>query len=92
LQRDLDDDRLAQSHLAHGWLAYLTALNENGIPEQLDYMVAGEDGTAVEIGISSEKLVEERPRPAGGYTEGEPMLGGVNIKSVSPLSVLPTRS
>jgi hypothetical protein len=92
LQRDPDDDRLAQSHLARGWPAYLTALDENGMPEQLDYMVVGEDGTAVEIGISSEKLVEERARKAGGYTEGEPMPGGVNIKSVSPLSVLPTRS
>jgi hypothetical protein len=91
LQRDPDDDRLAQSHLARGWPAYLTAL-ENGIPEQLDYMVVGEDGTAVEIGISSEKLVEERARKAGGYAEGEPMPGGVNINSVSPLSVLPTRS
>lgn len=92
LQRDPEDGRLAQSHLARGWPAYLTALGENGIPEQLDYMVVGEDGTAVEIGISSEKLVEERARKAGGYTEGEPMPGGVNIKSVSPLSVLPTRS
>lgn len=92
LQRDSDDDRLAQSHLARGWPAYLTALDENGMPEQLDYMVVGEDGTAVEIGISSEKLVEERARKAGGYTEGEPMPGGVNIKSVSPLSVLPSRS
>jgi hypothetical protein len=92
LQRDPEDDRLAQSHLARGWPAYLTALNENGIPEQLDYMVVGEDGTAVEIGISSEKLVEERARKTGGYTEGEPLPGGVNIKSVSPLSVLPTRS
>lgn len=36
LQRDPDDYRLAQSHLARGWPAYLTALAENGIPEQLD--------------------------------------------------------
>ncbi|MDX6634358.1 MAG: hypothetical protein QOF06_561 [Solirubrobacterales bacterium] len=92
LPRDPKDDRLAKSHLARGWPPYLTALDENGIPEQFDYMVVGENGTAVEIGISSEKLVEERARKAGGYTEGEPMPGGVNIDSVSPLSILPTRS
>jgi len=61
LQRDPEDDRLAQSHLARGWPAYLTALDENGIPEQLDYMVVGENGTAVEIGISSEKLSRNEP-------------------------------
>ncbi len=55
-------------------------------------MVVSENGTSVEIGISSEKLVEERARKGGGYTEGERMPGGVNIKSVSPLSVLPTKS
>jgi hypothetical protein len=92
LQRDPDDDRLAQSHLARGWPAYLTALEENGVPEELDYMVVGDDGTAIEIGISSEKLVEERARKAGGYAEGDSMPGGVKIKSVSPRSVLPTRS
>jgi hypothetical protein len=92
LQRDPDDDRLAQSHLARGWPAYLTAMDESGVPEELDYMVVGEDGTAVEIGISSEQLVEERAREAGGYAEGDWMPGGVKIKSVSPRSVLPTKS
>lgn len=54
-------------------------------------MVVGADGTAIEIGISSEALVEERARKAGGYSEGEAMPGAMKIKAISPRSVLPTR-
>jgi hypothetical protein len=91
IERDPDDERLAEVHRARGWPPYLTTVGEDGLPEELDYMVVGADGTAIEIGISSEALVEERARKAGGYGEGEAMPGAMKIKAISPRSVLPTR-
>ncbi|HEY0317668.1 MAG TPA: DUF4238 domain-containing protein [Solirubrobacterales bacterium] len=91
IERDAEDERLAEAHRARGWPPYLTTVGEDGLSEELDYMVVGADGTAIEIGISSEALVEERARKAGGYSEGEAMPGAMKIKAISPRSVLPTR-
>jgi len=91
IERDPDDDRLAQVHVQRGWPPYLTAVDDDGVPRDYDYLVLGEDGTAVEIGVTSEQLVEERMRRADGFAPGEKMPGSVNIKAISPRTVLPSR-
>jgi Protein of unknown function (DUF4238) len=36
IERDPDDDRLAQAHIARGWEPYMIEQDENGLPRQLD--------------------------------------------------------
>jgi len=91
IQRNPGDDRLAKAHQARGWPPYLRGVDDHGMPEVFDYMVIGENGTAVEVGLTAEELVAERERKRGGYDPGESPPGGVRITAIDPTAIHPTR-
>jgi hypothetical protein len=91
IQRNPGDDRLAKAHQARGWPPYLRGVDDHGMPEVFDYMVIGENGTAVEVGLTAEELLAERERKRGGYDSGESPPGGVRIKAIHPTAIHPTR-
>jgi hypothetical protein len=90
IERDPEDDRLAKLHQARGWPPYLRGVGDDGTPEFFDYMIIGETGTAVEIGLTAEELVEERARRRGGWNPGEIPPGNVRVEAIHPTAILPT--
>ena len=92
VERDPDDDRLASAHTARGWPPYMTVENESGAPEQLDYLVVGEDGNAVEVVLSADGLVRSRELKAAGLPPDSDVVppGGVTTMPVSPGTVKPS--
>ena len=67
IPRDPDDDSIARAHSARGLPAYMTVEGEDGLPEQLDYLVVGEDGNAAEVAIRTDELLRKRELKAAGY-------------------------
>lgn len=60
VERDPSDTRLADAHAKRGWPAYLQAPDDDGTMRQFDYMVIGEDGDPVEVGVTTTQLAKER--------------------------------
>src|SRR4029077_10843867 len=68
VERDPDDTRLADEHLKRGWPAYLEGPDENGNRTEFDYMVMGEDGDPVEVGVTTTELANKRGTKSAGMS------------------------
>jgi hypothetical protein len=92
IERDPDDDRLAQAHVARGWEPYMIETDENGFPRQLDYMVIGEEGNAVEIAMNGDDLVRRRALKAAGYSPDSniDLPGGIKTVPLDPGTIRPS--
>jgi hypothetical protein len=66
VERDPYDTRLADEHRKRGWPAYLEGPDENGGRMEFDYMVMGEDGDPVEVGVTTTELVKKRGTKSAG--------------------------
>jgi hypothetical protein len=66
VERNPDDTRLADAHRKRGWPAYLEGPGMDGETVQFDYMVLGEDGDPVEVGVTTTELAKERGMKAAG--------------------------
>jgi len=60
LEAEPGDTKLADDHRRRGWPPYLMADGPDGKPRKYDYMVIGEDGTALEVGIETTRLAKAR--------------------------------
>ena len=67
IPRDPGDERIAQAHIARGWDPYLVWADENGNLQEMDYLVVGEDGDAVEIAIDGGELSRFRALKLAGF-------------------------
>ena len=92
IERDPADDRLARAHQARAWPPYMLDTNERGRIEQLDYLVIGEDGNAVEIGINASELVRRRALKAAGYDPDSDveLPGRVEVEPLEPGTIYPS--
>lgn len=92
IDRDPDDKRLARAHLAKGWPPYMIDTDDHGMPRQLDYLVIGEEGNAVEIALNADDLIRRRARKAAGYPPDSDveLPGGVGVKPVDPGTIKPS--
>ena len=92
IPRDPDDDRIAQAHIARDWDPYLVCADENGNLQEMDYLVVGEDGDAVEIAIDGGELSRLRALKLSGFPPDADsgILGKPEIRVVDPTSIRPT--
>lgn len=90
IPQDPADDRLARAHMDRGWPPYLMA-EENGSLVPFDYLVTGEDGSAVEVAFDANSLLEERERRRLGLGPDDPLEGGPALAHVPTPDVVPTR-
>jgi Protein of unknown function (DUF4238) len=92
IECDPEDDRLAEAHIARGWEPYMIEQDENGLPRQLDYMVIGEEGDAVEIALNGDDLVRRRAMKAAGLDPDSDVdfPGEIATKPMHPGAIKPT--
>jgi hypothetical protein len=64
VERDPSDTRLAEAHVKRGWPPYLQAPDDEGTMRQFDYMVVGEDGDPVEVGVTTTEMAKARAMKA----------------------------
>jgi hypothetical protein len=92
IDRDPDDERLAHAHLARGWPPYMIGIDDHGMPQQLDYLVVGEEGNAVEIALNADDLIRQRALKEAGYPPDSDieLPGGIGLKPVDPGTIKPS--
>ena len=64
VERDPSDTWLAEAHIKRGWPPYLQAPDDDGTMRQFDYMVVGEDGDPVEVGVKTTEMAKGRAMKA----------------------------
>lgn len=89
IERDPDDDSIAQEHRARGWPPYIREPAEDGTLRVLDYLVAGVDGDPVEVGVRSNRLARERGLKAAGLPPDSDV-GGVDTEVIHPAALIAT--
>ncbi|TMK57872.1 MAG: DUF4238 domain-containing protein [Actinobacteria bacterium] len=86
VESDPEDTRLADAHRKRGWPPYLQAPGEDGKPQRFDYMVLGEDGDPVTVGVTTTELARERGMKAAGLSpnafDGETHTRSVPLRDV----------
>lgn len=92
IDRDPDDERLARAHLARGWPPYMIGMDDYGMPRELDYLVVGEEGNAVEIALNADDLIRQRALKEAGYPPDSDieLPGGIGLEAVDPGTIKPS--
>jgi hypothetical protein len=83
IERDFDDDRLAEAHRKRGWPPFMVDWSR-GFPRWMDYMVVGADGDSAEVGAKTAQLARERGLKALGLPPDAKVEGAVRTVSTHP--------
>jgi hypothetical protein len=88
VERDPDDDHLAEFHREKDWPPYMHHRAEDGSIRKLDYMVVGTDGDSVEVGVKTSELAKQRALKAAGLPSDSDTEGAVTTRSIHPLDLV----
>lgn len=88
IERDFDDERLADAHRERGWPPFVTDWSQ-GFARRMDYMVVGSDGNSAEVGATTAELAKYRALKAAGLSPDSNVEGAVGTQHVHPLDLSP---
>jgi hypothetical protein len=88
IERDFDDERLADAHRERGWPPFMTDWS-HGFPRRMDYMVVGPDGDSAEIGATTSELAKSRALKAAGLPSDSDVEGAFSTRAIHPLDTGP---
>jgi Protein of unknown function (DUF4238) len=88
IERDFDDERLADAHRERGWPPFMTDWSQ-GFPRRMDYMVVGADGDSAEVGATTSELAKYRALKAAGLPPDSDVEGASKTQYVHPLDLSP---
>jgi Protein of unknown function (DUF4238) len=88
IERDFDDERLADAHRERGWPPFVTDWSQ-GFARQMDYMVVGPDGDSAEVGATTSVLAKFRALKAAGLPPDSDVEGTSGTQHIHPLDLSP---
>lgn len=86
IERDFDDERLADAHRKRGWPPFMTDRSQ-GFPRRMDYMVVGPDGDSAYVGATTSELAKYRALKAAGLPPDSDVEGAFGTQHVHPLDL-----
>ena len=88
IERDFDDEHLADVHRERGWPPFMIDWSR-GFARRMDYMVVGPDGDSAEVGAATSELAKRRALKAAGLPPDSDVEGAFRTQHVHPLDLSP---